>query len=331
MVQRNSFTFKLTDAQQESLIRHLRSGNYRPMEVEHTRIAAAGNECNIALYTSGKCVVQGRGAQDWVTFVLEPQILQEVRLGYEDVLDPDSVAPHMGIDESGKGDFFGPMVIAAVYTDEGLSQAFREMNVRDSKTITSDRVAEDMAAAIRRRVGGRFATVIIGPRAYNRLYAGMRNVNRILAWGHARAIEDLLEKVPACPRAVSDQFGPKRQIEQALMKKGRQITLVQRHKAESDPAVAAASVLARATFLHALKELQKKFGVEIPKGASDRVQDAAKKIVEKHGPGILLDVAKCHFKTADAVLAKVSLTRSALGPDGQATSKIMERRDAPGR
>lgn len=325
MAQRNSFTFKLTPDQQTELVRLLRFGNYRPLEVEHTIAAAEGQDCNIALYKSGKCLVQGRGAQDWVTFVLEPNILLEARLGYEDVHDPDLSRAHMGIDESGKGDFFGPLVIAAAYVDADLVNTLRDMNVRDSKTITSDRVAEDMARHIRKLLGERYALVTIGPAAYNRLYANMRNVNRILAWGHARAIEDLLAKVPDCPRAVADQFGPKRQIEQALMNKGRKIQLVQRHKAESDPAVAAASVLARAGFLGALHNLQKRFELPIPKGASAQVQESAAKLVGKHGPQILLETVKCHFKTTDAVLEKLGLDRGVLGPVGQAKSKTIVR------
>ena len=321
MPQRTSFTVKLTPEQQERLVVLLRSGNYRPMEVAHARIAAEGPDCNIALYKSGKCLVQGRGAQEWVTFVLEPQILGEARLGYEDVLTPELSQPHMGIDESGKGDFFGPLVIAAAYVDDRLAAKYKEMNVRDSKTITSDRKAEEMARDLRGLLGQRFALVTIGPRAYNRLYATMRNVNRILAWGHARAIENLLEKVPGCPRAVSDQFGPTHQIERALMQKGKNIKLEQRPKAESDPAVAAASILARAGFLAALRDLQKKLGIEIPKGASNLVQDAAQKIIEKQGPQILLDVAKCHFRTTDVILGKLSLERSVLGPEGAVISK----------
>ncbi len=321
MTPRTSFTFKLTPGQQTTLAALLKAGNYIPREVEHTIAAAEGQDCKIALYKSGKCLVQGRGAQDWVTFVLEPQVLQEAHLGYEKILNPKASQPHMGIDESGKGDFFGPLVIAAAYADERLTDALQEMNVRDSKTVTSDRKALEMARDIRNLLGKRFAIVTIGPRAYNRLYAGMRNVNKILAWGHARAIENLLEKVPDCPRAISDQFGPKRQIEQALMKKGRKIELVQRHKAESDMAVAAASLLARAGFLLALIDLQKKFGVAIPKGASAHVQDTAVKLIGKHSPRILLDIAKCHFKTADVVLGKTSFDRSILGPEGQATSK----------
>ena len=327
MAQKTSFTFKLTEAQQKALVRLLSSGNYRPATVEHTVVAADAADCRVALYKSGKCLVQGKGAQEWVQFTLEPHILGEARIGYEDVLDPDLIAPHMGIDESGKGDFFGPLVIAAVYTNDAIVDRFREMNVRDSKTVTSDRKAMEMARDIRTLLGGRFAMVAIGPRAYNRLYASMRNVNRILAWGHARAIENLLEKVPDCPRAVSDQFGPARQIQQALMKKGRSIQLVQRPRAESDPAVAGASILARAGFLHALQQMQKQYELPVPKGASALVQETAVKLVKSRGPEVLLDTAKCHFKTTDEVLAKSGLDRSALGPEGQAISKSMQKNE----
>lgn len=168
MIKRTSYTFKLDETQQKALMNVLRSGNYRPMTVEHSLIATEGPDCNIALYKSGKCLVQGRDAAEWVTFTLEPQVLGEAHLGYEDVLNPEAIQPHMGIDESGKGDFFGPMVIAAAYVDETLVHALRELNVRDSKTITTDRKAEEMARDIRKLLGHRFALVTVGPTAYNR-------------------------------------------------------------------------------------------------------------------------------------------------------------------
>ena len=126
-------------------------------------------------------------------------------------------------------------------------------------------------------------------------------------------------------QATADRHAQNTDRENVNPLKGRQIELVQRHKAESDMAVAAASVLARAEFLAALNDLQKKFGFPIPKGASTQAQDAAVKLIEKNKPEILLDVAKCHFKTADVVLEKMSLDRSALGPEGQATSKTMKK------
>ena len=155
--------------------------------------------------------------------------------------------------------------------------------------------------------------VAIGPEAYNRMYAKIANVNRLLAWGHARAIENLLEKVPDCPRALSDKFGPTARIERALMEKGKKIKMDQRTKAESDPAVAAASILARAGFLMALRKMEKDFGIEtVPKGCSAKVKQIAKELVANKGPDILLKTCKCHFRTTDEVLGANGYSRSDL-------------------
>lgn len=316
-----SFTFELTKEQQAALADALRNGNYRPWTVEHTLFAAAGENVRIAMYKSGKCVVQGAAAADFVSFVMEPLVLQEVRLGYEDVLNPEALSPHIGVDESGKGDFFGPLVTAAAYVDAPLVAAMREMGVKDSKRISSDARAREIARALRDLLKNRYDIVVINPARYNSFYRSTRNVNRMLAWAHARTIENMLGKVPDCPRAISDQFGSKQQVERALMQKGRRIELIQRPRAEADMAVAAASILARDRFLTALAELKERFGIPIPKGASAQVQETARELVKQHGPAILLETVKCHFRTTDAVLAASGADRSALGPDGQAISK----------
>ncbi len=308
----NSFTFKLDEQQQQEIKNLLGHSKYFPEKVPHTQLAVSIPDCRINLYNSGKLLVQGKAAQEWITFTLETEVLKEAALGYEELHDPEACLPHMGIDESGKGDFFGPLVIASAYVDESLVAKLREMGVRDSKKISSDNVALNLARDIRKLLGDRCAMVTIGPRSYNRMYSKIRNVNKMLAWGHARAIEDLLEKVPDCPRALSDKFGPTHQIEQALMDKGKQIKLDQRTKAESDPAVAAASILARAGFLYALKKMGKEQNFEVPKGASEKVRREAEKLVAYKGPGILLDTAKCHFQTTDKVLAEVGYSRKDL-------------------
>jgi len=314
MTEKNSFTYKLTDVQQAALVALLRAGNYRPTEVPYTRIAAKTEDCNINLYTSGKLLVQGKGAREFVEFILEPMVLLSVSVGYEDVVAPEISQAHMGVDESGKGDFFGPMVIAAAYIDETLIGAMRKLDVKDSKNITSDKKAMFIGGELRKLLGRRFAIVAIGPAAYNRLYSKMRSVNRVLAWGHARAIENLLETVPNCPKAISDQFGSKEIVQRALMQKGRGIELIQRHKAESDPAVAAASILAREAFLLALQKMERTYGTEIKKGASAAVREAAVALARGKSPSVLLETVKCHFKTTDAVLAELGLTRQDLPP-----------------
>jgi ribonuclease HIII len=292
----------------------------------HAVAAAEGPDCRIALYRSGKCLVQGKGAKDWVEFVLEPHVLQEARLGYETVHQPEMFQPHIGVDESGKGDFFGPMVVAAVYTDEALVNAFRRLNVRDSKTVTTDKRMLELDRDIRRELAGRFAVVAIGPAAYNRLYAKMRSVNTLLAWGHARAIENLLEIVPSCPRALADQFGPTHRIESALMQKGKTIKLDQRPKAEADPAVAAASILARDRFVRKLYAMSEATGLDIPKGASDKVRAIAVELVRQKGPEALRDFCKLHFRTSREVLRAAGHDPAVLGLSDEAPKKFVYRK-----
>ncbi len=206
----------------------------------------------------------------------------------------------IGIDESGKGDYFGPLVIAAVHVTPRIAEDLAALNVRDSKKI-ADSVIRTLEVDIKTLC--RHSVIAIGPERYNELYGTIRNLNRLLAWGHAKALETLLEQVP-CERAVADQFGDERLILNALQEKGRQIKLEQRHKGEEDIAVAAASIVARAEFVRRLERLAAQWGVPLPKGASQAVEVAAKAVVKKHGEEGLAKVAKLHFKTTKAVLGE---------------------------
>ena len=223
------------------------------------------------------------------------------------VYHPRNAIERIGIDESGKGDYFGPLVIAAVFVDATTQGELRLMEVRDSKKLSDGRVLE-MAPDIKTICP--HSVIAIGPQKYNELYAKIKNLNRLLAWGHAKALETLLERGITCERAISDQFGDERLILNALQEKGRKIGLEQRPKAESDLAVAAASILARAEFLIRLKRLSSEVGTTLPKGASPAVELAAKMVIKKHGQDRLGSVAKLHFKTTKAVLVSV-LTSSA--------------------
>ena len=209
-----------------------------------------------------------------------------------------TVDGQIGIDESGKGDYFGPLVIAGVYVPHAQEAHLKALGVRDSKTLSD---AKATALAVQIRAQCPHAVVVIGPERYNALQTSMKNLNRMLAWGHARALENLLEKVD-CHRVVADQFGDERFLNNALMSKGRTVTLIQKPRAEEEVAVAAASILARAEFLRRLQELGTRYGVTLPKGASDAVIQAAKKFVEKYGGNELRQVAKLHFRTTESVL-----------------------------
>lgn len=298
-----SYTCKLDRAQAAALKQWLQSHDYEFREVPYAEFAAGKEKTNMVYYTSGKLVVQGKGTQEFVEFVLEPEILKEVRLGYEEILNPDILLPRLGVDESGKGDFFGPLCVAGVYVNGDIVKVLKEAGVKDSKMIGSDRKIKELAEIIRKTEGCVSTVVPIGNEAYNRLYTKMRSVNAMLAWGHARVIENLMgwkhKMNPAPVRAISDQFAHSKEvIAQAIMYLGKGIELVQRHKAEEDIAVAAASILARNEFVTRLERMGKDYEIEFPKGASAAVDNAAKEFVAKHGADGLAKVSKLHFRTA---------------------------------
>jgi ribonuclease HIII len=303
MGERTSYTLKLAADKVAALREGLKERGYEFRDVPYAHFGAASEseKVNITAYESGKVVIQGKGTTDFVQFFLEPIVIGEARLGYEHVLDPTMLEARIGVDESGKGDFFGPLVVAGVYVNEAGARNLMEMGVRDSKTITSDKRIGEFADQIREAQGCAVNVVPIGVESYNRLQSKMGNVNNLLGWGHARVIENLLEKVD-CSKAISDQFGNAAIIKRALMERGRKIELVQRHKAESDLAVAAASIIARDEFVKRLRALGKEYGILLPKGASAAVEEAAVELVKKHGREALAKVAKMHFRTSKKVL-----------------------------
>jgi ribonuclease HIII len=298
-----SHTCKLDANQATALQAYMEEHHFKLREVPYARFAGEKDKLNVVFYESGKLVVQGKGTQEFIEFVLEPEILKQARLGYETVLKPELLLPRCGVDESGKGDFFGPLCVAGVYVNESVVKAWQDAGIKDSKNISSDRRISELAQLIRRTPGCVTSVVPIGNEAYNRLYLTMRSVNALLAWGHARIIENLMGQRhrmnPPPQRVISDQFASSKEtVAKALMSLGREIELVQRHKAEEDMAVAAASILARDEFVTRLAKLQKQFGVTLPKGASAAVDAAAKEFIEKHGVENLPKVAKMHFRTA---------------------------------
>jgi ribonuclease HIII len=307
MAERTSYTCKLDADKIPQLKRDLESRGFMFRDLPYAHFAAEhrGEKVNVALYTSGKLVIQGKGTTDFIQFYLEPQLLGEAKLGYEHILDPTMLEPRIGVDESGKGDFFGPLVIAGVFLNEAAAYNMMEIGVRDSKMIKSDARIAEIARQIHLTEGCVTDVVAISPEKYNELQAKMGNVNNLLGWGHARVIENLLGRVDS-PKAISDQFGNKAIIKKALMERGRKIELVQRHKAESDLAVAAASIIARNEFVMRLRKLGKECGVELPKGASAAVEAAGVELVKKHGRDALAKVAKMHFRTSQKVLEGAS-------------------------
>lgn len=297
------YTIPLSPQQASELRKLMEEEGFEFEERPYTLAFGKKGKLSVAIYEKGpKVVIQGKDTADFVTYHLEPKIMGEARLGYEELHNPEMFEPHFGIDESGKGDFFGPLVIAGVFTNAETARAFREAGITDSKRIGTDKKIRELAAVIRKSRTPH-TVITIRPQRYNALIDKMGNVNRLLAWGHARAIEDLAALQPDCPRALSDKFADVRVLERSLMERGRGLVLDQRTKAESDPAVAAASILAREGFIDWMDQASQANGITIPRGASALTKTVALKILKARGEEHLASLVKMHFRTAAEVLA----------------------------
>lgn len=294
----NSATYILTPSQASNLEKLLDNKGFERTKIPYTDFSFKAKDLQISFYPKkNNLLIQGKGTREFILFTLEPEITKEAKLGYEDILSPEILEPHFGIDESGKGDFFGPLVIAGVYTNASSAPLLQKAGICDSKAVsTSDKIRK-LARIIRSTPDIEYEVLCISPTRYNELYSEFKNLNTMLAWGHAKIIENLLIKRPDCPRALSDQFAHEYVLKRALRQKSLNITLEQRTKAESDIAVAAASILAREKFVDWMDKASEAGGIKLPLGASSLVIKAGKELLIKHGEEILPKVAKLHFKT----------------------------------
>lgn len=263
----------------------------------YTLFQAKKSGISLTLYTSGKLTVQGKDKHEFLTYYLEPEILGSLSYSYP--LEKISMNPRIGIDEAGKGDFFGPLCIGGIFANgENEIKQMIKLGVKDSKRLSDPKII-----LIAKDLKKHFATSVIRifPQRYNELYHQFKNLNSLLAWGHSAAIENLVTKT-GCKEVIIDQFASEWVVENALKKKGLSVALTQRHKGEEDPVVAAASILARAAFVEGLEEMEREHGLSLPKGVNSDVKKAAKKALSHYGREILQKIAKMHFKTSQEIL-----------------------------
>ncbi len=211
--------------------------------------------------------------------------------------------PTVGIDEAGKGDYFGPLVIAACFLNPAAFAALSHLEIKDSKKVSDGR-AKSLASEIKKLVS--HSVVKINPAKYNELYEKFGNLNKLLAWGHSRALENVLAEIKEpVELVISDKFANEWRLEKALLPGGREMKLVQLPKAEEYPAVACASILARAAFLYALDDLSKEIGWKLHKGAGEPTDAIARGLYKEKGEAGLRAVAKWHFKNTQKVVGQL--------------------------
>ncbi|MBS0628019.1 MAG: ribonuclease HIII, partial [Verrucomicrobia bacterium] len=275
----------------DKLIADLETQGFTLTEAPYAFFSAkkSGLSCN--LYHSGKLTVQGKGKDEFISFYLEPEILGN--LSYTHPASSHDPSARIGLDEAGKGDFFGPLCIAGIFVPEGNIEKLLQLGVKDSKLLKDDVIIE-----ISRSLKKTFPHKVLRlfPETYNRLYAKFNNLNRMLGWAHATVLEELSNHT-GCKKAILDQFAFPDLMNSILKRKNMEINLIQRVRGEEDPVVAAASILARAAFVEGMKELEEEVELNLPKGASASVVKAAQKALASKGLPIFDKIAKTHFKT----------------------------------
>ncbi|EPP34348.1 ribonuclease HIII [Chlamydia ibidis] len=263
---------------------------------QYTVFQARSPDVSCILYTSGKLVVQGKGAQEFIEFFLEPEILLTFthREGKKDL------RPRLGVDESGKGDFFGPLCIAGVFArDKQTLEELYKTNIQDSKKLNDSQILS-LGKTIRDFCT--YDVMILYPEKYNDLYRKFQNLNLLLAWAHSVIIDSIAPRPAGDVFAISDQFASSESLLlNALRKKNKDISLIQRTRAEQDIVVAAASILAREAFITTMTKLEKRYSVRLPKGAGAIVKSSGKAILKNHGKEVLTHLCKTHFKTFEEI------------------------------
>ena len=285
------FTAKIDLKLKSKLMEDLQDQGFTLSEKPYAVFSAQKKGIVCVLYESGSLVIQGKDKNEFIEFYIEPEILKNFSFSNKEAYaDYNS---RIGVDEAGKGDFFGPLCVASVYADKAGVKALLAMGVQDSKRLNDKKILE-LAKKIKDSLP--YSVIILMPVKYNELYAKFKNLNYLLAWCHASVIENLVKKTGA-KNAIIDQFAAKSLVSNAVERKNLEINLTQRHKGEEDPVVAAASIMARASFVQSIDKLSAEAGIELPKGASAQVKAAAKKLLDKLGEEQLSNYVKVHCKT----------------------------------
>lgn len=292
--------FVVDAARARSLEEHLRAALPPDAEwrrVDHARFAVKAMGVSLVCYTSGKVVAQGKSLDAFVSEFLSGADSAEQKAKAEDASLPFDV-PTIGSDEAGKGDYFGPLVVASVYAEPSRKDELIAMGIADSKTLSDQRMFP-MAELVER--GFDCEVRVLMPTDYNVRWAAERNVNHVLADLHADAIAALLQRYPEA-NVIVDQFGKESLIADRLRARAaKPKRLIQVPRAEAHPVVGAASVVARVRFVEGYRECEAGSGTDLHLGGGAPVDIAARRAFAIGGRDLMAKIAKLHFKNSERI------------------------------
>ncbi len=298
MSNQNTFTLEFSPKETPKVRDILLANNWveerERNEYVHFRFRSPNGTVGI-MYTSGKLVFQGK--EDLTSLVSSIKKIEEE----EGVVE--EFTSHLGVDEVGKGDYFGPLVVVSCFVTKDFYKKIKLLGFADSKKFSDKKISSLFNMV---KDYPYYYSSIVRPEEYNGLVKEYKNVSILLAKQHSLVIEkglkDLKEKNIDCAYVVIDQFSSsKSRVINELGELGNSVRLIQHHKGESDIVVAAASIIARGIFVQEWESMNSKYSFEFPKGASNVIEQA-KEFVQRYGREELSRVAKIGFKTTKQVL-----------------------------
>lgn len=294
-----TFVCQLTKPQIFKLKEYLENQDYQFTEEKYTFLKAHNQKLEITVFLKGKLIIEGLETKEFVEQILEPKILADKRY-IPDKKGNFQFRERIGVNEIGRNDYFGPLVITSIYMNKKSFDALAPYDdfKKDVRRLSHEKTFQ-LSEIIKKNC--RYSIVTIGPERYNELFEKMGDMDRLLAWGHSRAIENILFKVE-CDHVIVNQFGDKNLIIDALMKKGKTIRLRQQHNAENDIAVAAAAIVSRAEAIMRMEQLGEEVKMELIRGNNTKVEKMAKELINRDGAAVLVKVCKLHFATTKRVI-----------------------------
>ncbi|MDR0428732.1 MAG: ribonuclease HIII [Puniceicoccales bacterium] len=295
------YSVKMSPMQMEKLCNILTKKDWEKYGVPYAIYAFRGEGVSVVAYRTGTVVVQGAKTMEFVQFTIEPEVLEKITHSYEEERHPEWFVEHGGLDESGKGDLFGPLVSACVIAHGDTVKKWLHRGVKDSKDIHSPGNIFALEKDICQSPEAVVEVFKVSMRKYNELYGKFgNNLNHLLAWYHAKSLQNARAR-NLVRHVVLDQFS-RTPLVQKFFSKDDTVSITMRPRAEEDPVVAAASIVARAEYLRSMKELSKNAGEELLRGANSQVLEQAKRLIKRLGVDRLAEFAKLHFSTAQKAI-----------------------------
>lgn len=293
--------YSITEAQGKELSHLLTHAGWEFRSLQHATFQAKGDGFVVSCYRSGKLVVQGKQADFFEETYLSRQVAarrkkklaSEITEGREEREKEIPRGNSLGSDEAGKGDTFGGLVVCAVAVAENQWESLQAAGIDDSKTLTDKRM-QVLAPWLMEAVDHEI--ICLTPSQYNEGHLkNGKNVNKLLTQLHTEVLQKLSERT-SYRIAIVDRFGSNLPVTKEVSFRKLPLSIYEVPRAEAYIPVAAASILARISFVDSMKALEETWGIDIPLGSGAPVPPALRRFLQIHGKEKLPEVAKVHFQ-----------------------------------